>query len=117
MNLFTAGLGEPMTSDVEMQRPIDLQAAMSLERAFEHRASVAPSAPTIRYPPRSRQTPTGAPARHHQGQTPPQRHQQPVPRVITSYHNTLPFPPIIARRDDQKEEERRTLFSSKEVLP
>jgi hypothetical protein len=39
MNLFTAGLGEPMTSDVEMQRPNDLQAAMSLARAFERRAS------------------------------------------------------------------------------
>jgi hypothetical protein len=38
MNLFTAGLGEPMSSDVEMQRPADLQAAMSLARAFERRA-------------------------------------------------------------------------------
>jgi hypothetical protein len=28
MNLFTARLGEPMCSDVEMQRPSDLQAAM-----------------------------------------------------------------------------------------
>jgi hypothetical protein len=28
MNLFTAGLGEPMCSDVEMQQPSDLQAAM-----------------------------------------------------------------------------------------
>jgi hypothetical protein len=35
MNLFTAGLGEPMTCDVEMQRSADLQAAMSLARAFE----------------------------------------------------------------------------------
>jgi hypothetical protein len=41
MNLFTVGLGEPMTSDVEMQRPQDLQAAMSLARAFERRASAA----------------------------------------------------------------------------
>jgi hypothetical protein len=32
MNMFTAGLGEPMTSDVEMQRPEDLQVAMSLAR-------------------------------------------------------------------------------------
>jgi hypothetical protein len=30
MNLFIAGLGEPMTSDLEIQRPTDLQAAMSL---------------------------------------------------------------------------------------
>jgi hypothetical protein len=46
MNLFTAGLGEPMTSDVEMQKPGDLQATMSLARAFEHRASAANSAST-----------------------------------------------------------------------
>jgi hypothetical protein len=46
MNLFTAGLGEPMTSNVEMQKPNDLQAAMSLTRAFEHRASAATSANT-----------------------------------------------------------------------
>jgi hypothetical protein len=41
MNLFTAGLDEPMSSDVEMQRPTDLQAAMSLARAFERRAGAA----------------------------------------------------------------------------
>jgi hypothetical protein len=41
MNLFTTGLGEPMTSDVEMQRPNDLQAAMSLARAFERHARAA----------------------------------------------------------------------------
>jgi hypothetical protein len=41
MNLFTTGLGEPMTSDVEMQYPDDLQSAMSMARAFECRASVA----------------------------------------------------------------------------
>jgi hypothetical protein len=41
MNLFTTGLGEPMTSDVEMQHPDDLQSAMSMARAFECRASVA----------------------------------------------------------------------------
>jgi hypothetical protein len=39
MNLFTAGLGEPMTSDVEMQQPADLQFAMSLARAFERHAN------------------------------------------------------------------------------
>jgi hypothetical protein len=41
MNLFIAGLGEPMSSDVEMQRPADLQAAMSLTQAFERRAGAA----------------------------------------------------------------------------
>jgi hypothetical protein len=45
MNLFTTGLGEPMTSDVEMQRPNDLQAAMSLARAFEHHARAATRVP------------------------------------------------------------------------
>jgi hypothetical protein len=60
MNLFTFGLGEPMTSDIEMQWPVDLQATMSLAHAFECHVSVAPSAPTYRYPPRSRQMPVGA---------------------------------------------------------
>jgi hypothetical protein len=54
MNMFTAGLGEPMTSDVEMQRPEDLQVAMSLARAFERRASVAPPKTVVCYQPRSR---------------------------------------------------------------
>jgi hypothetical protein len=59
MNLFTAGLGEPMTSDVEMQRPADLQFAMSLARAFERRANVVNQAPVSRFPSRSRQTMAG----------------------------------------------------------
>jgi hypothetical protein len=60
MNLFTTDLGEPMTSDVEMQRPDDLQSAMSLARAFERRASIATQAPVSRFPPRSCQTNAGA---------------------------------------------------------
>jgi hypothetical protein len=43
MNLFTTGLDEPMCSNVEMQQPVDLQAAMSLARVFEHRASAPTS--------------------------------------------------------------------------
>jgi hypothetical protein len=62
MNLFTAGLGEPMTSDVEMQRSEDLQSAMSLAHAFEHRANVATPTSAHRFPPRSRQMNTGATA-------------------------------------------------------
>jgi hypothetical protein len=50
MNLFTAGLGEPMTSDVEMQRPADLQFAMSLARAFERRSTFVNQAPMSRFP-------------------------------------------------------------------
>jgi hypothetical protein len=56
MNLSTAGLGEPMTSDVEMQRAADLQAAMSLAQAFERRATAATTPPTqaprLQYQPR-----------------------------------------------------------------
>jgi hypothetical protein len=52
MNLFTASLGEPMTSDVEMQRPNDLQAVMSLARAFKHRASTVVS-PNVAIPMRA----------------------------------------------------------------
>jgi hypothetical protein len=48
MNLFTVGLGEPMTWDVEMQWPEDLQVAMSLARAFERWASVAPPTTVVR---------------------------------------------------------------------
>jgi hypothetical protein len=50
MNLFTAGLGEPMTSDVEMQQPADLQFPMSLARAFERRANFVNQAPVSRFP-------------------------------------------------------------------
>jgi hypothetical protein len=62
MNLFTTGLGEPMTSDVKMQRPVDLQFAMSLAQAFEHRASITTPTATTRYPPRLRQTYAGTTA-------------------------------------------------------
>jgi hypothetical protein len=47
MNLFTAGLGEPMRLDVEMQRTADLQNAMSLARAFERRISAAVTVPSL----------------------------------------------------------------------
>jgi hypothetical protein len=53
MNMFTTELGEPMTSDVEMQQLMDLQAAMCLACAFEHCASVAVQTPASRYQPRS----------------------------------------------------------------
>jgi hypothetical protein len=50
MNLFTAGLGEPMTLDVEMQQPADLQFPMSLARAFERRANFVNQALVSRFP-------------------------------------------------------------------
>ena len=41
IDLFTAGLGQPLSSDVEMQHPANLQTAMSLARAFERRSAEA----------------------------------------------------------------------------
>jgi len=41
VDLFTVGLGQPLASDVEMQRPANLQTAMSLARAFEKRSAEA----------------------------------------------------------------------------
>jgi hypothetical protein len=35
VNMFTAGLGEPLRTDVELQSPTQLQTAMSLARAYE----------------------------------------------------------------------------------
>jgi hypothetical protein len=55
MNLFTAGLGEPMTSDMDMQRSADLQAAMSLAWVFKRRATAATTptqASRLQYRPR-----------------------------------------------------------------
>jgi hypothetical protein len=37
INLFTAGLGEPFRTDVELQAPAHLQTAMSLAQACERR--------------------------------------------------------------------------------
>jgi hypothetical protein len=34
-NMFTAGLGQPLRTDVELHAPIDLQTAMRLARAYE----------------------------------------------------------------------------------
>jgi hypothetical protein len=47
MNLFTADLGEPMRSNVEMQQSADLQNAMSLARAFERRSSAPTTTATL----------------------------------------------------------------------
>lgn len=40
MNLFTAWLGEPLKTDVELQSPANLQTTMSLARAYERRLEV-----------------------------------------------------------------------------
>ena len=55
MNFFTAGLGDPLMTDVEVQKPTDLQHAMSLARTYEARnAAMAEAAknPLARSAPR-----------------------------------------------------------------
>jgi hypothetical protein len=47
MNLFTAGLGEPMRFDIEMQRLADPQNTMSLAYTFERHASAAVTVPPV----------------------------------------------------------------------
>jgi hypothetical protein len=43
VTIFTAGLGEPLQTDVELQRPTSLEDAMGLARAYERRSTaVAP---------------------------------------------------------------------------
>jgi hypothetical protein len=46
--IFTAGLGEPLQTDVELQRPDTLEDTMGLARAYERRsaAAVPPSTPS-----------------------------------------------------------------------
>jgi hypothetical protein len=41
VNMFTAGLGEPLHTDVELVSPSNLQTAMSLTRAYEWRLTAA----------------------------------------------------------------------------
>ncbi|KAK8448035.1 hypothetical protein SEVIR_8G203733v4 [Setaria viridis] len=52
VQLFTAGFPERIRIDVELQDPDDLQAAMSLVRAYKH-CSLAPEDSTPSRPPRS----------------------------------------------------------------
>ena len=54
IDLFTAGLGQPLSSDVELQRPNNLQMAMSLARAYERRAHEAGMTGVARAPSRAR---------------------------------------------------------------
>lgn len=41
IDLFTAGLGQPLASDVELQKPATLQLAMSLARSYERARTAA----------------------------------------------------------------------------
>jgi len=58
IDLFTAGLGQPLSSDVELQRPSNLQMAMSLARAYERRGLEAAAVGVARTTARTR-TPSG----------------------------------------------------------
>jgi hypothetical protein len=57
--IFTAGLGEPLQTDVELQRPASLEDAMGLARAYERRSTAVapPSTPAAL---RSSSKPSGA---------------------------------------------------------
>lgn len=46
IDMFTAGLGEPLKTDVELHSPANLQKAMSLARAYEHRDAASDSSKT-----------------------------------------------------------------------
>jgi hypothetical protein len=53
IDIFTAGLGDPLRVDVELHRPVSLEDAMGLARSYEHR----------NYTPDST-TPVGRPSSH-----------------------------------------------------
>lgn len=63
VNLFTAGLGEPLRTDVELQTPTNLQQAMSLARAYGRRMMVTvkngPGRGNNRNPPMTTAPPSG----------------------------------------------------------
>jgi hypothetical protein len=39
VNIYTAGLLEPLKTDVELQNPHDMEMSMSLARAYKRRAA------------------------------------------------------------------------------
>jgi hypothetical protein len=49
--IYTAGLGDPLRIDVELQRPVTLEDAMSLSRAFERRNAPVEHPPASGRPP------------------------------------------------------------------
>ena len=88
IDLFTAGLLNPLQVDVEMQRPTTLEDAMSLARAFERRLKVEDGAATtvasspVRPPPSTRlparsspRTPPPGSAPSASSSTPPAPHK------------------------------------------
>jgi hypothetical protein len=40
INIFTAGLHDPLKIDVELEQPMTLEEAMTLARAYEHRLAI-----------------------------------------------------------------------------
>jgi hypothetical protein len=49
--IYTAGLGDPLRIDVELQRPVTLEDAMSLSRAFKRRNAPVEHPPASGCPP------------------------------------------------------------------
>jgi hypothetical protein len=81
IDLFTAGLGQPLVLDVEMQRPANLQTAMSLARAYERRSAevaraiqASPARPASRS--RSQAMTAGPAVAAHPGRTPPPKTEE-----------------------------------------
>jgi hypothetical protein len=76
--IYTTGLGDPLRIDVELQRPMTLEDAMGLSRAYERRI-VTSDPPTLAVAPR--QDWRRVPPRLHWSQSPScsprQQHQQP----------------------------------------
>ena len=64
-NMYTAGLGEPLRTDVEMEMPETLQRAMHLARVYERRLLLSASSNTTSYqaPAAPSKSPTTAAAR------------------------------------------------------
>jgi hypothetical protein len=46
INIFTADLCDPLKTDVELEQPANLEEAMALARAYEHRLAMSAEPPT-----------------------------------------------------------------------
>jgi hypothetical protein len=71
--MFSAGLGEPLRTDVELATPSDLQSAMSLTQAYERRLAVATTDFESASSPKSNTTTSSAVLAHATPTTPRSR--------------------------------------------
>lgn len=92
VQIFMAGLFEPLRTDVELQQPNNLQVAMSLARAYKRRAqtTVSVSNPQTRpwRPPQRPSTPLPAVPRSQE--LVPQAHAAPVSRPTKPFRRLTP---------------------------